>query len=338
MEDIQFSLKIKHTKGATQTASLPAAPTVAHLKTTIEVLFNIPQTDQKLIHKGRILGETPDDLLTSKYNIKSGDMIMLIEKPKPALNPPSKPENLPQNQQQISNPIPTLNQPTSHQFIPNEETVSSLVAMGYPRTEIIPCLRAARNNADLAVEFLLSGIPDGAEDGDWDDEDSQEDANSDDEQGQTAAGLIGNLINSPQFLALREQARDDPSVIQTWLDGLQGTNPGIYAFLSENPDMVEQLFLGDEEDGIEIDGDQVDQLLGHLGGGSGDGMDIEGGVGGEIDGAQLADLVNSVFGGNGGQGQGMGQGQGQGHGQGQGVQGNAGGQVGEQVGGQLGGN
>ena len=330
MEDTQFSLKIKHTKGATQTASLPAAPTVAHLKTTIEALFNIPQTEQKLIHKGRILGDLPDELLTSKYNIKSGDMIMLIEKPKPAPTPLEPPANLPQNQQQISNPIPTLNQSTATQFIPNEDTVSSLVAMGYPRTEIIPCLRAARNNADLAVEFLLSGIPEGAEDGDWEDEDSQEDGNSDsDEQGQTAAGLIGNLINSPQFLALREQARDDPTVIQTWLDGLQGTNPGIYAFLSENPEMVEQLFLGDEEDGIEIDGDQVHQLLGHLGGGGGDGMDVE--QPGEMDGGQLADLVNSVFGGNGGNG-------GQGQGQAQGVQGNAGGQVQGQVQGQLGGN
>ena len=43
------------------------------------------------------------------------------------------------------------------------ESVASLIAMGFPEAEVRACLRAAQGNADVAVEFLMSGIPDYAQ-------------------------------------------------------------------------------------------------------------------------------------------------------------------------------
>ena len=43
----------------------------------------------------------------------------------------------------------------------NAEVVANLVAMGFPETESRAALSAAQGNADLAVEFLMGGIPPG---------------------------------------------------------------------------------------------------------------------------------------------------------------------------------
>merc|ERR1712232_226885 len=41
-----------------------------------------------------------------------------------------------------------------------EGTVEQLIAMGFERENVIRCLRAAFNNPDRAVDYLMSGIPD----------------------------------------------------------------------------------------------------------------------------------------------------------------------------------
>eukprot|EP00746_Dinoflagellata_sp_MGD_P135613 gnl/MRDRNA2_/MRDRNA2_69659_c0_seq1.p1 gnl/MRDRNA2_/MRDRNA2_69659_c0~~gnl/MRDRNA2_/MRDRNA2_69659_c0_seq1.p1 ORF type:complete len:266 (+),score=91.39 gnl/MRDRNA2_/MRDRNA2_69659_c0_seq1:159-956(+) len=64
------------------------------------------------------------------------------------------------------------------------ENVEQLCAMGFPRAEVIRCLRAAFGNADRAVEYLTGGIPDG-EDPDMDD-DGDADAGADGEVGEVA--------------------------------------------------------------------------------------------------------------------------------------------------------
>jgi len=58
--------------------------------------------------------------------------------------------------------------------------VESLQAMGFPEAEVRACLRASGGNADVAVEFLMNGIPDYASE---------------------AMNAIGNTASSPNALA-----------------------------------------------------------------------------------------------------------------------------------------
>ena len=41
----------------------------------------------------------------------------------------------------------------------SEDNINELMSMGFPREDCEKALRAAYNNADRAVDYLLNGIP-----------------------------------------------------------------------------------------------------------------------------------------------------------------------------------
>ena len=88
--------------------------------------------------------------------------------------------------------------------------------MGFPRDQCIAALRAAFNNSDRAVEYLLNGIPVGYAEGG---------------QAPRPSALpaqLQALSSLPQFDLIRQAVQQDPSALQTLLAQLAQSSPELY--------------------------------------------------------------------------------------------------------------
>jgi len=88
------------------------------------------------------------------------------------------------------------------------------MSMGFPREQCVAALRAAYNNSERAVEYLLNGIPsgNGGQGG----------------QGPQGTEALQALASLPQFEMMRQAVQNDPSALQTILGQLATTSPEIY--------------------------------------------------------------------------------------------------------------
>jgi len=129
--------------------------------------------------------------------------------------------------------------------------VQNIMAMGYPREEVMAALRASFNNPDRAVEYLLTGIPpaliaEAAAGGGG--EDAPPTAQRPTPEGQPSAdapaapgGGGGNrsltfLRDQPQFHQMRQLLRRDPSMLQAVMQQLRQTNPELLELIQSNQD------------------------------------------------------------------------------------------------------
>jgi len=142
---------------------------------------------QKLIHSGKILEDTDT---VGSYNIQENEfVVLLVRKPKEGsvVPTPTQPQSQPQQTStpQSTTPIasttpstpaekpketPTTSAPkpeTPSNAQSNlvmgseyERSVQQLVDMGFDKEQVTSAMRAAFNNPDRAVEYLMNGIPD----------------------------------------------------------------------------------------------------------------------------------------------------------------------------------
>ncbi|KAF1765342.1 hypothetical protein GCK72_005294 [Caenorhabditis remanei] len=194
---------------------------------------------QKLIYNGKILddatkvGEVGFD--SSKFVV-----VMLAKKKVTAAEPastatssaPVVQENAPSTPAapaSIADPVPAAPAAAEQLTSQQEDTVSAITGMGYDREQTIAALRAAFWNADRAVEFLLTGIPEDVVDqepllADAPAVENEEDANDD----------LNMLANMPQLGEIRNMIQQNPEMLAAVLQQLAAVNPRLVQTIQNN--------------------------------------------------------------------------------------------------------
>ena len=99
------------------------------------------------------------------------------------------------------------------------EIVNNLKALGFPESAVMACLRASSGNPDVAVEFLMNGIPQQATGGS--------------SSGGGGAPLDA-LRSHPQFDALRRLVQSNPSTLQAVLAQIGQQQPELLQAINAN--------------------------------------------------------------------------------------------------------
>lgn len=98
--------------------------------------------------------------------------------------------------------------------------------MGFPREQCIEALRAAFNNVERAVEYLINGIP--ANLRGQAHQPVQPPAQQGGEGQQLGVGHLRALFNHPQFAQIRDVIRSNPMALQPILQQISQTSPQLY--------------------------------------------------------------------------------------------------------------
>lgn len=203
------------------------------------------QTDrQKLIHSGKVL---KDNVTLSESGITESDFVVcMITKetakaktsvaapaPVPAAAPaPSiatAPQAIPSIPPAALAPAPI---PAPLPVVINEEAVTQILDMGFPETEVRAALQAANGNADLAVEFLMNGIPEHALNAMASQRTAAGGAPSGGAVAQT--GSIEQLRQHPQFDQLRLVVQQNPNQLPRVLEMIGQQDPGLLGLIHAN--------------------------------------------------------------------------------------------------------
>lgn len=255
-----MNLTVKTLKGGKFTIEVDPSNTVAQVKTVIETAKSeLPAASMKLIHSGKVLKD--DDKIESCKIKPNDFLVVMIAKAKkvPAAKPPAAAAaaaaSTPAAPAAAAAPVATTpaattaNPPTpaapapstttaaatatpaaatasaaSDVSSPDEfpaEVVNNLKALGFPESAVMACLRASNGNPDVAVEFLMNGIPPRA---------SAAAGGSSSGNG----GPLEALRSHPQFDALRRLVQSNPSTLQAVLAQIGQQQPELLQAINAN--------------------------------------------------------------------------------------------------------
>ena len=210
----------------------------------------------KLIHSGKVLKD--DDVIES-CNIKPNDfLVVMIAKAKKAVVKPAAAASAatepstpaasagipptpaaPAPSATAAASIPAASAAASNVSSPDEfpaEVVNNLIALGFPESSVRACLRASDGNPDIAVEFLMNGVPPELEGGDAAAVASNSGGSSSSSGGSGggAGGPLEALRNHPQFDALRRLVQSNPAMLQAVLSQIGQQQPELLTAINAN--------------------------------------------------------------------------------------------------------
>jgi len=175
-----------------------------------------------------------------------------------------------------------------------EAAVQQIMTMGFEREQVLKALRAAFNNPDRAVEYLLTGIPEASEQPVAAAAPAAAAPNA--AEGDVSAALGGGALNlfpegipnmggenggdegmldflrdNPQFQAIRAMVQQSPAILQPMLAELQRQNPQLYHLINAN-----------QEEFLALLNEPLPENIGDLMADYGDGVaELQGGEDGE---------------------------------------------------------
>ncbi|KAH3674704.1 hypothetical protein WICMUC_003120 [Wickerhamomyces mucosus] len=150
-----------------------------------------------------------------------------------------------------------------------EKAIASIMEMGYERPQVEQALRAAFNNPDRAVEYLLTGLPEqpqppqaaqdpehsqqqpeGAGDNQEEDLFAQAAAQSQDEQEPSEGNSLGFDLNQ-----LRQMISTQPELLEQLLEQVAQANPQLGELIQQNPEeFIRAMLDGSAEDDTLLEG------------------------------------------------------------------------------------
>ncbi|PPQ68201.1 hypothetical protein CVT25_015033 [Psilocybe cyanescens] len=184
-----MKITVKTTQQKVFQVDVEGEDTIATLKAKIQESQGHPAASQKIIYSGKVL---VDDKTIESCGIKEKDfLVLMVSKPKPtpaatsstsaapaeppvaaapsqpSIAPPTTLAAAPAPEVTMAAPTstpsetaPTFGDPST--FLSGDglqAAVNNMVEMGFPRDQVLRAMRASFNNADRAVEYLMTGIP-----------------------------------------------------------------------------------------------------------------------------------------------------------------------------------
>lgn len=215
LKQVQYNVELESEKN-----------TIKDLKNEIEKLHGFDSNLIKLLHNGKVL---EDAKTLEEYQIKEDNVIIMMntkpkEKPNPQpteqAKPPSPKKEEPQKKEEEQKPKTN-----------NSEQVNSLVEMGYEREKVEKALNAANGDANLAVEFLNSTIP--------------EPSSNNQQQNQPNNNTRSNLpLELRRYASLiKVVCHENNERIFTMLNDMQSKNPALMNKIKEREEDFKNLLV-----------------------------------------------------------------------------------------------
>jgi len=250
-----MQLTVKTLKGGKFTIEVEPSNTVAEAKAVIETTKSeLPAANMKLIHSGKVL---KDDATIESCNIKPSDfLVVMIAKakktaaaaaaPKPAapkeeVKPAAAPTAAAASTEAPTSttttaaaPAPSATTTESSSAEADEfptEVINNLKALGFPESDCRACLRASNGNPDVAVEFLMNGIPPGISAAAAAAAGSSSSSSA---TTTTGTGALEALRHHPQFNDLKRLVQTNPNMLSAVLQQIGQQQPELLQAINAN--------------------------------------------------------------------------------------------------------
>jgi len=273
-----MKIKVKTVKGEQYEIDVDGSDKISAVKANIEKTHSLGDASaMKLIYAGKIL---TDEQSVAETSINENDfLVLMVSKVKPPSKPaPAEAETPRPEQPGAAAPAAAAAAPPPRPAErgalpamlggPSEETITQLCDMGFERSQVLAALNAAFGNAERAVEYLMTGIPEGASadaemaaaDGDaGGDEAGAGDAGAGGEGGDPAPlfnlrnvmggggeggaptggggadqSPLGALRQHPQFMQMVALIQQNPQLLQPLLQEIGQNNPQILQLINDH--------------------------------------------------------------------------------------------------------